>query len=608
MVHNTSCIESSVAPRKHRKEFIVIHVGAVSRVVLTSLAMSGFVCLRTSLAAESTATVERPNIILIVTDDQGWGDLSCHGNPVLQTPHIDRLAARGAELTRFYVSPVCSPTRACLMTGRYNYRTRVIDTYRGRSMMDPAEVTVAELLRDAEYATGIFGKWHLGDCYPLRPQDQGFDETVVIRGGGLAQPSEPLENEGRYTNPLLWRNGEQFTAEGYCTDVFFDEAERFIEASAGTGRPFFAFITPNAPHGPLNDVPQELYRNYKALDLTSVLLGNDESADTVARIYAMVENIDSNVGRLMATLDRLAIADNTLVLFMCDNGPNTRRYVGRRRGMKTDVLEGGIAAPLIAHWPQRIKPGTTNDGVAAHIDMLPTLLAAAQVEVPGDLNLDGRSFLPLLTESSPSWPDRTLFIQAHRGDPVPGHNAAVVTPRWKLVHSSGFDREAPPPEVPFALYDLPEDPHEDRDLAADHPDVVAELRRRYDAWYADVSSERPDNFAPPHIILGADAAPETTLTRQDWQPVGAGWGDQGEWLVTVARPAGFAATVILQRPAAGEATIRIGESAVRQTIKEPQQRIEFNRIDVPAGDGAVHFELIGDNAAVPPYQLTLKRL
>lgn len=579
---------------------------------VATLAFTAAVCLpcgRAAHAAENPANADRPNIILIVTDDQGWGDLSCHGNPVIETPHIDQLAARGAELTRFYVSPVCSPTRACLMTGRYNYRTRVIDTYRGRSMMEPAEVTVAELLRHAGYATGIFGKWHLGDCYPLRPQDQGFDEAVVIRGGGLGQPSDPPENEGRYTNPILWRNGQQFTAAGFCTDVYFAEAERFVEASAAADRPFFAYITPNAPHAPLDDVPEDLYRKYKARDLAPVLLGNNQSADAVARIYAMVENIDQNVGRLMATLDRLELTDNTLVLFMCDNGPNTRRYVGQRRGMKSEVLEGGIASPLIAHWPQRIKPGTSSEGVAAHVDMLPTLLAAAQVEPPRDLKLDGCSFLPLLAEADPAWPDRTLVIQTHRGAaPVAGHNAAVVTQRWKLVHPSGFDRETPRPGVPFALYDLIADPREERDLAADHPEVVAELRRRYDAWFADVSSERPDNFAPPRVIVGADAAPETTLTRQDWQPDGAAWGEQGEWLVTVPQPTAFSVAVILEGSAGGEATLRIGDLTASQTVTEPRQRIVFDRVEAPAGDGAIRFELVGGDAAVPPYQIILTRL
>jgi arylsulfatase A-like enzyme len=579
-------------------------LGAITATITASLASE-----RPAKAAENAANVDRPNIILIVTDDQGWGDLSCHGNPVLETPHIDQLAARGAELTRFYVSPVCSPTRACLMTGRYNYRTRVIDTYRGRSMMDPAEVTVAEVLSDAGYATGIFGKWHLGDCYPLRPQDQGFDEAVVIRGGGLGQPSDPLENEDRYSNPILWRNGEQFTAEGYCTDVFFAEAERFLEASAAADRPFFAYITPNAPHAPLDDVPEELYRKYQARDLTPVLLGNEQSADAVARIYAMVENIDQNVGRLMATLGRLELTDNTLVLFMCDNGPNTRRFVGERRGMKAEVLEGGIASPLIAHWPQRIRPGTSSNGVAAHIDMLPTLLAAAQVEPPRDLKLDGRSFLPLLTAADPAWPDRTLVIQTHRGAaPVAGHNAAVITQRWKLVHPSGFDRETPRPGVPFALYDLIADPREEHDLAADHPEVVAELRRRYDAWFADVSSERPDNFAPPRIVVGADDESETTLTRQDWQPDGAAWGDQGEWLVTVPQPTAFGITVILEGPAVGEATLRIGDFTARQTVIEPQQRIVFDRVDATAGDGAVRFELVRGDTTAAPYQVILTRL
>ena len=203
----------------------------------------------------AAAATSRPNIILIVTDDQGWGDLSCHGNPVIDTPQLDAMAQRSGRLSRFYVSPVCSPTRACLMTGRYNFRTRVIDTFKGHSMMEPDEVTVAEVLKTAGYATGIFGKWHLGDCYPMRPQDQGFDTSVVFRGGGLAQPAEPLENAQRYTNPLLWRNGQQFQANGYCTDVYFDEAMQFIEDSAATEQPFFAYIATNAPHSPYHDVP-----------------------------------------------------------------------------------------------------------------------------------------------------------------------------------------------------------------------------------------------------------------------------------------------------------------------------------------------------------------
>lgn len=218
-----------------------------------------------ALLALAGSVSAQPNIIIIMPDDMGYGDLGATGNPVIRTPHIDKLASEAAELTDFYVSPVCSPTRACLMTGRYNHRTRCIDTFKGRSMMDPEEVTAAELLKEAGYATGIFGKWHLGDNYPMRPQDQGFDEVLIHRGGGLAQPSEPIENDNRYTDPILFHNGEQVQREGYCTDIYFDEAIEFMKASQAAGKPFFAYLPPNAPHAPYHDVPEELLDYYLSL-------------------------------------------------------------------------------------------------------------------------------------------------------------------------------------------------------------------------------------------------------------------------------------------------------------------------------------------------------
>jgi arylsulfatase/arylsulfatase A len=555
-------------------------------------------------AAES----DRPNIVLIITDDQGWGDLSYHGNPVIETPNLDDLAKRGAQLTRFYVSPVCSPTRACLMTGRYNYRTRVIDTFKGHSMMDPDEQTLAELLRAAGYATGIFGKWHLGDCYPMRPQDQGFEHAVVFRGGGLAQPSEPLENHERYTNPILWRNGRQFQAEGYCTDVYFREAMQFIEDRASRAQPFFAYIATNAPHAPLHDIPDELYRKYQAKDLTTVLLEDHRGADTVARVYAMVENIDQNVGRLIGALDRLNIADNTLVIFMCDNGPNTRRYVGERRGMKSEVYEGAISSPFFAQWPKAIEAGTRSDRIAAHIDLLPTLLAAAQVEPPHEVRLDGRNLMPLLTKPDPEWPDRNLYIQTHRGpQPVARHNMAVISQRWKLVRPSGFGLESPPADAPFELYDLQSDPTERHNLVNDQPAIAGRLRAAYDAWFEDVSRTRPNNYAPPRIVVGTNHEPQTVLTWQDWQTEGSNWGRHGEWLVQLPKPASFQVTVILKSAAAGEARLRIGDVARARAITEPTQGIVFDDIAVPAGNMAVRFELVHERNAEPPYQIVLTR-
>src|SRR5262245_50586484 len=211
----------------------------------------------------------RPNVILIMTDDQGFGDLGIHGNPIIRTPNIDAMARKSAGLPSFYVSPVCTPTRACLMTGRYNYRTRAIDTFRGRAMMDTSEVTVAEMLKGAGYATGIFGKWHLGDCYPLRPIDQGFAMSLVHRGGGIGQPSDPPGAEDKYTDPVLFRNGQPVQSTGYCTDVYFREAIAWAGETAADNKPFFLYLPTNCPHGPFGDVPPAEYAYYKQQNLAA---------------------------------------------------------------------------------------------------------------------------------------------------------------------------------------------------------------------------------------------------------------------------------------------------------------------------------------------------
>ena len=366
----------------------------------------------------------RPNIVLIMTDDQGYGDLGFTGNPVIQTPHIDALARQSARMNNFYVCPVCAPTRACLMTGRYNYRTRVIDTFLGRAMMDPEETTVAEILKTAGYATGIFGKWHLGDNYPLRPQEQGFEEVLVHKGGGIGQESDPPGGEGKYTDPILFHNGRQVQEKGYCTDIYFNHAMNWIEKNQKEGRNFFLYLPTNAPHSPVHDVPQSLYEKYKNMNLNNDQFPQEKGhplpeqvdTDRRARIYAMITNIDENIGRLISKLEALKLNDNTIVLFMVDNGPNGQRYVAGMRGHKTSVYEGGIHSPLFIKWPKRLKAGTNDNRIVAHIDILPTLLEACSVPVPNGLRLDGKSFLPLLLRKDVSWSDRNLVIQAHRGD------------------------------------------------------------------------------------------------------------------------------------------------------------------------------------------------
>lgn len=530
--------------------------------------LSGYVCCFTLVmslipgltGSARAAPSDRPNVILIMTDDQGRGDFSCMGNPVIKTPHLDTLAAGAAQMTRFYVSPVCAPTRACLMTGRYNYRTRAIDTFVGRAMMEPEEVTVAEVLRGTGYATGIFGKWHLGDCYPMRPMDQGFEETLVHRGGGIGQPTDPPGGESKYTDPILFHNGEQVQTKGYCTDVYFRSAMKWIEQQHDKGRSFFAYIPTNAPHGPFHDVPEELYQQYKKTDLQSVMLQKHDpnayrnNTDTVARIFAMIANIDDNVGRLMSRLKDLNILDNTIVIFLTDNGPNSLRYVGDIRGMKSNVHEGGVRTVFWVHWPAQLKPGHTSNVTAAHIDVMPTLLDACGVAQPSNVEFDGRSILPLLKGEKIDWPERTLFIQSHRGDkPVMYHHFAAIQQRWKLVHPSGFGREQLPGPPKFTLYDLLADPRERNNLADTHPEIMNDLKKQYKAWFKDVGSTRPDNYAPPRIHVGTPHENPVVLTRQDWRhEAGKPWGldSNGHWELYVANEGMYDFNLRFKQPGA----------------------------------------------------------
>lgn len=540
-----------------------------------------------------------PNIIVVMPDDMGYGDTGATGNSVIRTPNLDRLASESAELTNFYVSPVCSPTRACLMTGRYNFRTRCIDTFKGRSMMDPDEVTIAEALKGGGYATGIFGKWHLGDNYPMRPQDQGFDESLIHRGGGLAQPSEPIENERRYTDPILFRNGEEVQAEGYCTDIYFDEAIEFMDQSKKAGKPFFVYLPPNAPHGPYHDVPEDLLKHYQSVDLAPILEGkeSEKHKDTVARVFAMVENIDQNMGKLDAYLKESGQFENTIVMFFTDNGPNSMRYVGPFRGMKSHVHEGGIHTMFWARWPERLKAGAESDRIAAHIDILPTLLDAAEVSVPEGVKLDGRSVLPLLSGAGENWEDRYLFIQSHRGnEPVKFNHFAMRNQEWKLLRNTGFGSEVEVKESPFELYHIANDPGESKNLADEKPEQVEKMKQEYQAWFADVGSTREENYAPPRIVIGDRSEPVSDLSIQDWRvPNGAqGWGEGGTWKVTFTGEDTYSVAVRWSEPiGARDVELSIGEQVVSGTLGEGETELLFSEVKVEKGDSDVSVAVSG---------------
>jgi arylsulfatase A len=449
--------------------------------------------------AQSTPPSRPPNIILLLTDDQGYGDIGIHGNDKIQTPNLDRFATEGVEFTRFYVSPVCAPTRASLMTGRYFYRSGVLHTYRGGARMDGDEVTLAELLKAVGYRTGIFGKWHLGDSYPMRAIDQGFDEALVLKSGGITQPPD---RPNSYFDPLLWENGKAVRRTGYCTDIFFNAALDFI--ASNRERPFFAYIPTNAPHTPL-EVAEDYAAPYRAMGLD----------DATARVYGMEENIDENFGRLLAKLDELDLRRNTILIVLSDNGPQQPRYTAGLRDRKTSVFEGGIRALSLWQWPAVLNKPRKIATLAAHIDVAPTLVEIAGAPAPIGRAFDGRSLLPLLRDDAQAWPERTLFFQVHRGlAPQRYRNASVETSRYKLVltpNAFNGDHIAIPAEPASELYDLENDPGEKQNVIAKLPQIAAELRQRYEAWFDDVKSSR--QFTPGAIHIGSEVEPETVLCR-----------------------------------------------------------------------------------------------
>ena len=570
------------------------------------------------LAASSTITTaaDRPNVIVIMSDDQGGGDYGFLGNSVIKTPELDAMYQRSGLLNHFYVSPVCAPTRASLMTGRYNYRTRCIDTYIGRAMMDTDEVTLAEFLGDVGYRTGIYGKWHMGDNYPLRAMDQGFQESLVHRGGGIGQPSDPIGAEGKYTDPTLIRNGQEVSMKGYCTDIYFDAAMDFIADSKKANRSFFTYIATNAPHGPFHDVPQNLYDEYRDVDFTPILVNKltpqqlKKESDKLARIAAMITNIDQNVGRLFRKLDALDLTENTIVIYLNDNGPNSLRYVGDMRGMKSHVDDGGIRSPLLFHWPARVQAGTNSDALCAHIDVLPTILDACGVDVPADHKLDGRSFLPLLTGSNATWQTRQVVLQSHRGNaPQQYHHFALHEHPWKLVHPSGFGKEGFDGMPRLQLYNLHNDPRQKDNLADTHPEVLQRLKSGYDAWFKDVSSTRPNNFAPPRIVIGTEHETRTVLTRQDWRHTnGRPWAGQsnGIWLLKAPEPGDFRMELIFKdKHPAGVATITAGGVSKTLDISGGQQRDHTINLSLPAGQLTLAVDVDFSGTVQGPHQVIL---
>lgn len=542
-----------------------------------------------SPAVFAQGKTKKPNVIVIITDDQGHGDLGFHGNPVIKTPNLDKFAKQSVRMKNFYVSPVCAPTRASLMTGRYNYRTGVVDTFVGRAMMHTDEITIAEILRALGYRTGIFGKWHLGDCYPMRPIDQGFQEALVLKGGGIGQPSDPPGGES-YFNPILQHNGKPAKKDGYVSDIITDGAIDFITKNKGD--PFFCYLAFNAPHTPL-EVPKKYHDMYKdkvnlaAFPKVGFPIEGKVNLDETAKIYGMITNIDDNLARLFARLDELGIADDTIVIFLTDNGPQQPRYNSGMRGRKGSVFEGGTRVPFFVRWPSAFKGDRDIDRIAGHIDIAPTLVQACGREMPKDRTIDGKSLMPLWLGAPVSWPDRTLFFQWHRGDVPEMYRAfAARSQQYRLVQPLGVAEKSTFDKTKLMLFDIAADPFEAKDLAGDRPQVVKDMKKQYETWFRDVESTR--KFAHPRIVIGSDKELVTTLTRQDWRSKDGGWTPKsiGRWDLQAEKAGDFAVTITLLAPAAKDAIVelKIGDHALGMKVKEGTKTFTWEKIDLPAGE------------------------
>ncbi|MFM2012667.1 MAG: hypothetical protein RLZZ396_1451 [Planctomycetota bacterium] len=451
--------------------------------LLVSFAIQVLPCRVFAQTSVSPLAGSKPNILVILTDDQGFGDTSGHGHPNLKTPNLDRLEREGRSFKNFFVSPTCSPTRSALMTGRHEFFNGVTHTILERERLTLDAVTIAQVLQQAGYRTGAFGKWHLGDQDPYQPNQRGFDESFIHGGGGIGQtfPGSCGDAPGNsYFNPTISHNGVFEKTQGYCTDVFFDRAQNFIASTQAqpNKQPFFCWLATNAPHDPYNAKPEDAAR-FTSLDVD----------DKLKNFYGMIENIDANVGKMLDQLDALGIADNTLVIFMNDNGSaiGTQRYNAQMRGAKGTAWLGGTRANAFWRWPKSITPGESQ-ALTAHIDLFRTLSALAGVELNEVANKQahGRNLLPLLQNPQSPWEDR--FLMTHFGRWAKGdkpdtqkyRQAAVRNTRYTLVSPQGSKN----PD--WQLYDVIADPSQSKNVASDHPEIVAMLSKEFESWWTAV--------------------------------------------------------------------------------------------------------------------------
>ncbi len=517
-----------------------------------------------------------PNVIFIITDDQGYGDIGYHGNPVLETPHLDRMARESAQLDDHHHDPLCSPSRAALLTGQYAARNGVSHVIHGRHLLSPDALTMADHFFAAGYRCGMFGKWHLGDNYPFAPQYRGFHEALCHRGGGVGELPDFWGND--YIDDVYFRNGEPEQCYGYCTDVFFDAALDFIESQAGS--PFFVYLATNAMHSPFI-VPERYAAPYAAMGIP----------DDRANFYGMIDNFDENLGRLFACLKRHELDENTIVVCTSDHGTaagydpaSGEGYNAGMRGKKGSLYDGGHRVNFFLRWQGTLPAERVISQLTAHIDILPTLLDLCDIQPAADVEFDGLSLAPLVRGDDAALPERSIVIQLQPDEPKKWHHTAVLNGRWRLINGD-------------ELHDIKNDPAQNDNVSPANSHIVAAIQQEYDIWWREMQNAFAQVIAIP---VGTDHENPVLLSARDWHPTRGRvpwmqrWIDRpefyanGYWLIDVVR-AGCYEFELRTHPIEADrsmginrAVLRIGKDEYAQAIKPGDSLTAFT-VDLSAG-------------------------
>ena len=526
-----------------------------------------------------------PNVILVLTDDQGYGDLSVHGNPVLKTPNLDMLHVQSIRFTDFHVAPMSSPTRGQLLTGRDAMDNGATAVCLGRSMVREELPTIADVFRASGYTTVHYGKWHLGDSYPYRPQDRGFDETVHHGAWGIGSIADFFGNT--YWDAVFSHNDETELYEGYCTDVWFNLATGFLKQRSNNPKPFFMYLATNCPHGPhlVDDSYSDPYR--------------DKVTDSIkAKFFGQIANNDENMGKLVSVLEETNLADNTILIYMTDNGTSRgyKVFNAGMRGHKTEPYEGGHRVPLFIRWPAGRLGDPRDIGELTQCqDLLPTLIDMCRLNEPEDHMFDGISLLPLLKGRTKKYRDRMITVQ-YENPYNPDENRVVMWGKWRLVK----DKE---------LYDLATDPGQQSDIAAEHPDIVKTIQDFYGRWMEQTIG---DYNKPRYIHVGDTACNPVMLYSSDWTGSYADNSSNllaantfGTWHLTVETKGMYTITLYRWHPVSGlplDAPLTDGQGRTRGAIPVRKAGIQAGEYEATtnasSGQTEVTFTLPLDTGTV----------